>query len=415
MPLKETLVKSRRPKSPKETSIYSRQKMVGLSGAVVKKLKKAPQKPGIYLFRDHRGQVLYVGKAINLRHRLSFYTRFAKASLKTQLFLAKAEKVNWIIVRSEIESLLLEMNLIKQLKPPYNLAGRDDKRPAYLVITKEALPKIKISRLPKGKEDFFGPFPSLRKLHQILKALRPIFSFCTCQKPKNSCLYAKLGLCRPVPLATTSSGERQQYLKQIRQLKLFLSGRVKQVLANLNKEMKALSLNQDYEKAAQIRDQISAINELLARPPQIASYLASQVLQPNLPQARLQSLETLLCHKPIVRIEGYDVANLGGRLATASMVAFVNGMPDSSQYRRFKIRLPALPNDPAMISHALARRLKHREWPLPDLILIDGGKTQLSRCQKVINQPLKIKLVGLAKREETLILPPAASTNGQWR
>jgi excinuclease ABC subunit C len=228
-------------------------------------------------------------------------------------------------------------------------------------------------------------------------------------------LYADLGLCHPSPPTITKQAQKEQYLANIRRLKLFLSGKTKQVARELTTQMRQASKAQDFETAALLRDQLSAIEALLTRPPSVATYLQSDVLAPHLPNLQVQAVARLLHTVSARRIEGYDIANLGGRLATASLVVFENGRPNPDQYRRFKVRLPESPNDPAMMRHVLARRFNHPEWELPQVILIDGGKAQVGAIRQLIatRKLPAIQLVGLAKREETLVIP-ASTQDRKW-
>ncbi|NMC36646.1 GIY-YIG nuclease family protein [Candidatus Beckwithbacteria bacterium] len=371
------------------------------------KIKKAPKKPGVYIFRDSQKQVLYVGKAIILKNRLKYYT-LPKSKLfpKTALFLTKAASVNWIVVRSEIEAILLEMNLIRTLKPKYNARNRDDKRPLYILFTNDELPRVLTARieLPNTGE-YIGPFPSAYKLKEIMRTMRRIFPYCSCKTTrKKACLYVDLGLC-PNPLSFTSKEQVKNYKRNLVRLKWFLHGRINYVLKLLNKDMQKYSQNLQYEQAGQIKNQIDAITQLLRDNHQISQYLTNDNLATDLKKSQLRALIQLLQLPKLVRIEGYDIANLQGSHATASMVVFTKGLPNTSQYRKFKIRNIPGANDPKMIYQTLKRRLGHKEWPLPDLILVDGGKSQVQAGLKALQESGQaIPLLGLAKKWEQLVI-----------
>jgi excinuclease ABC subunit C len=371
---------------------------------------KAPQAPGIYIFKNKIGQVLYIGKAINLKKRLNYYTR-KKVDLfpKTAQFIKLAKKLEWIEVESDLQALLLEMNLIRTLKPKYNALNRDDKRPLYIWITNDEFPRVKTARIEIANTgDYFGPFPSGYKLKQIMKKLRQIFPYCSCnQRRKKPCMFADLGLC---PMKTDSQGSmscnKAEYKKNIRRLKLFLNGKVAQVLKLLNKEMKQYSLTRKYELAQKSKVQIETINQLLTQNHKISDYLRNEALSHNLALSQLKSLQTFLNLPKLFRIEGYDIANISGKLTTASMVVFEHGFANSGKYRHFKIQDIKDANDPLMIYQTINRRLKHKNWGMPDLILVDGGITQVRAGQKAINENgLNIKVIGLSKRLEQIIIP----------
>jgi len=385
---------------------------------LILKIKKAPKAPGIYIFKDQKGRTLYIGKAINLRSRLKSY--LCPQTAKTAAFLKKSKKLKWIKVSSDLEAIILEMKLIKNLKPAYNVRWRDDKRPLYVVFTNDALPRVKTVRLSqKVNGKLYGPFPSPYKLRQILKTLRRIFPFCTCSpRRKRPCLYTHLGLC-PYPRGDILKTPRG-WKKNIKNLQKVLDGKIGKVLKILQKEMKTYAQNQQFEKAQQIKEKIERL-KLFSEKPHIDQYLESKSLKPQLARIQLASLEKLIarsvlggfqdgpCRKKLQRIEGYDIANLGKTLAVGSMVVFEKGLPANHLYRRFKIKKVKEINDPKMLAEVLKRRLNHLEWPLPDLILVDGGKTQVSACLKVLEKrSLKISLLGLAKKQEKIIIPSAS-------
>lgn len=380
---------------------------------LILKIRQAPCKPGVYWFKDKNGNILYIGKAISLKNRLRAYLAFEKNNPKTQKFLLLAQNVNWLTVKSDIEAILLEMNLIKQIKPPFNIIWKDDKQPLYITFSKEKLPRVRISRKENIKKlSYYGPFASARKLREILKSLRKIFPFCSCHRTKTSCLYASIGLCQPSPPVIKTESEVRAYKKQIKSLKLFLAGKIKQVLIRLKREMKKASQQKNYELAGKIRDQINSINYLLGLKPQIKNYLTNSALSLEISKNRLLVLKKILGYSNLNRIEVYDVANLFGAQATASMAVAVKGHIDKSQYRRFAIKNFTQANDPAMISQAITRRLQHKEWPKPNLIVVDGGKSQVSTVLKTLNKlSINITIIGLAKKQEEIIF----HKKGAWQ
>ncbi|MCL5018869.1 MAG: GIY-YIG nuclease family protein [Patescibacteria group bacterium] len=380
-----------------------------------KKIAKIPQTTGIYIFRDKFSQIIYIGKALNLKDRVSSY--FAKHNnIKTQELSRNISDISFIEVASEVEALILEANLIKKYLPRYNISLRDDKSFLYIGISAEKFPRVLSFRKTENKikfKDKFGPFPSSRTVRNVLKILRRIFPYCTASpKTYRPCFYSHIGLCQPCPgQIRKESGEtyeqlRKSYLTNISNIRKILYGKISSLKIILNKEMEQFSENQEYENAKKIKSQISAL-EYITRPYyKISSFLEN----PNfLEEQRNQQLEELnLLLKPyfihlntLQRIEGIDVSNLSGGEATGSLVVFVNGQKRPDLYKRFKIRTTG-PNDVAMLTEVLQRRIKHNEWGRPDLFLIDGGKPQVSQARKLIKT---VPLVGLAKRLETVVVP----------
>ncbi|NMB57226.1 GIY-YIG nuclease family protein [Candidatus Beckwithbacteria bacterium] len=378
--------------------------------SIFTKIQNAPQTPGIYIFKNQTGEVLYIGKAINLKKRLLYYAKSEEdLTPKTANFLAQARKLEYVIVDSDLEAILLEINLIRTLKPKYNITSKDDKRPLYVQITNDEIPLVKTARMEvKGQGEFIGPFPSAQKLKSILKHLRKIFPYHSASlRSKKSNLYIDLGLAPNLlqnQNAKLLNKNKKQYQKDLRRLRLFLKGKIKKVIQILEKEMKEKALKQEYEKAQELKQQIEAIQDLLLPSPQIGQYLTNYSLKLELAKSQLKNLSQFLGIDEIYRIEGYDIANTAGTNATASMVVFEKGLPNTSQYRHFKIRKLDKPNDPLMMAQALQRRFTHPEWAMPDLILLDGGKGQLSVVLKNLLK-LNIPIIGLTKKEEKIIIP----------
>ena len=368
-----------------------------------------PQKPGVYFFKDQKGKVLYVGKALNLKKRVALYFRDKDIfTPRISRLISQVKKVQWQETASEVEALILEANLIKKFKPKYNVRLKDDKSFLYIKITGEKFPAVLSSRKKGQRKDlFFGPFPSAKTARMVLKLLRRAFLFRTCLRiPKKPCLYYHLGLCRPSPCLNKKYQERKEYLQNIENLKLFLAGKDKLLIKKLLSQMTKFSKNKKFEEAAILRDQIKGLE-----------YISEKRIgfDEDLGYFGKDSVLSLLSYlgdlKKLKRIEGYDVSNISGREATASMVVFENGLPKKEDYRRFKIKTVRSVNDCAMLKEVFLRRFKRfkadkESWPLPDLVLIDGGKPQLSAALEVIlPMSLKIPFLGLAKKEEVIIFP----------
>lgn len=377
--------------------------------------KHLPTEPGIYLFLNNNNDVLYVGKAKNLKNRVSsYFTNKNSLGEKTRILVESIKKIKTIKVTSELESLLLEANYIKKYNPKFNLRLTDGK--AYILIRitlKDTYPSVLLARKEDDKDSlYFGPFPSSQAVKMVLRVIRRIFPYhSVANHPKRVCLYHHLDLCPCLPAFDTKE-ERTKYKKNIRHIVNFILGKKKTVLKELEKERDAFAKQEAFEQAREIQKKIDAIH-----------YVTSQIhkpfeyeINPNL-QVDLRRQERLLLKKyleennvtipsELNRIECYDISNIQGTHAVGSMVVFLNGEKSGANYRRFKIRyqIPNKPNDFAMMSEVLQRRMKHTEWPSPDLIIVDGGKGQVTSAKKVLEEKkLDIPIIGLAKREETII------------
>jgi excinuclease ABC subunit C len=375
--------------------------MKGFKFLPYKKIDQLPKTAGVYAFSAKKG-VFYIGKAINIKERVK--NHFNQPTHRDNLFIKDVKKVGFFETNSEIEALLIEAKLIKKYQPKFNIIWRDDKNYFYVAISKEDLPRVYITHQPQLKINYIGPFVDGTALKKTLRLLRRVFPYYTVKKHSPTpCLWCHLKLC---PGPNPNKGE---YKKNIRNLVSVLKGKKQEVLKNLKKEMKSASLNNDFEKAAKTRDQIFALEKTLAH----SRILNAVTPQPDFSDYKKteKELKKILKIKTgISRIEGYDVSNIQGKEATASMVVFINGRPEKNLYRKFKIKTIKSPNDIAMIKEALNRRLLHNEWQFPDLILIDGGKAQLNaalNCKwQMANDKLSelTRVVALAKRKNEFFI-----------
>ncbi|MGE5042274.1 MAG: GIY-YIG nuclease family protein [Candidatus Levyibacteriota bacterium] len=374
-----------------------------------------PSKPGVYLFLDKDGKVIYVGKAKDLKKRVSSYFTKNDHDLKTKLLVEHIRGVNHIVVLSEVEAFLLESALIKQYKPYYNIKLTDDKSYPYVQISKGESPYIsivrKIALTPEMKKhnDFYGPFVEAGALKVVLKLLRRIFPYQSVRNhAKRKCLYFHLGLCPCVPAIHENL---TQYKKNLRSLKQILEGKKETVLKNLIKEREALSAQEKFEEAAIVQSRIDALERLTSPVYEPFKYIEN----PNAHAVREEEENTSLFEilkkhgvpmESLRRIECYDISNFQGDSATGSMTVFINGSATKSEYRKFKIRRVKGINDFAMHQEVLARRLRHQEWEYPQLLIIDGGKGQVSSAMQVLaHMNIHIPVIGLAKKFETIIIP----------
>ena len=398
------------------------------------KVKQLPNGPGVYCLKDK--EILYIGKASNLRERVKnhFQSAFAKASARQatrdNLFIDKVTRVGYFKTDSEIGALVLEANLIKKYQPKYNVIWKDDKNYFFVGITKESFPQIfwthqtklktKNDKLKtknyKLKTNYVGPFVDGKALKQTLKILRKVFPYRSCRMlPKRPCLWYHLGRC-PAPCLIKTQFEEKILFDRIKRecqknaenvFKIF-QGKKTQVLKNLKKEMKEAAKIQNFERAAKMRDQILALEKILAhtRLPGLRPGEVGRAKIFNWPEIQKILQEILKTKKEISKIEAYDVSNIQGQLATGAMVTFIKGQLAKDFYRKFKIKFSGKPNDIAMIKEILSRRVNHPEWPFPDLILIDGGRAQLNiACQCLIpGVKQKIKVMALAKKENKLFI-----------
>jgi len=323
--------------------------------------------------------------------------------------------VEYQVLDSEIEALLIEAELIKAHQPYFNSRLKDDKSNIYLLISKAAFPKVlRVRKTDLNKKMYqeklalFGPFASANKLNELLKIIRPIFQWCNQghKKHNEACLYYHLDLCSGACCQKISQAE---YQKSMQQLVAFLHGQKKDLLKELEKEMFVFSKAEAFEKALLTKNKINLIKEITSK----QYKLKSDIILPNFSQTEtaeaLVHLRNILHQEGIVdrqkkfhRIEGYDVSNTMGQQATVSMVVLTDGQADRSEYKFFKIRSLNTPNDYGMLQEAMIRRQKHLEWGVADLIMVDGGKGQVRATTKVCTMDTPI--IGLVKNPDRLVI-----------
>lgn len=353
-----------------------------------------------------------MGKAKNLKNRVSsYFTKGADLYGKTAALVSQVEKISIIPVESEIEALLLEANLIKKYTPKYNIRLTDGKAYQRIRITvKDEYPAVLTARRPDDNRSiYFGPFPNSSAVRSVLRLLRKIFGYQSTQNhQKTVCLYHHIGLC-PCASVYKTHEAKQSYKKTIHHIVDFLDGKTKKVIKDLEKERNTFAKQELFEQAAATQkqiDQILYITQPLHTP---FEYETNPHLKTDLRMKEMKSLQKILqTHGVKVqlprRIECYDNSNFQGTNPTSSMVVLTDGEIDKSQYRKFKIRTVKGPNDFASMQEVFTRRLKHTEWPMPDLFIVDGGKGQISAAMEVLDSlGMTIPLIGLAKRDEIII------------
>jgi excinuclease ABC subunit C len=480
-------------------------------------LKQLTPNPGIYQFFNKQGDLLYVGKAKNLRSRIrSYFQTGANLSPAKKIMVEKIHHLSTTIVKNETEALLFEGNLIKQYHPPYNIVLKDDKSWLYFAIDyREKYPRVTLERKPTvDGVKYFGPYPTASTVRNSFQILKKVLGLKTCTNPPTKpCFASKLGQCLGHRITTHSRSNYQQNLKTFESI---LRGHAQELIISLQKKMSESSQRQLFEKASKLRDQIKALQKITIKQniisPQPESYdiwgvahtnsnaatarlpvrrgilldiekflldctpglseqeILNDFLEQYYPQAverpKLVYLPTQFIEKKILgikiimpergkkrslikmaqkaaaihldqsaaswerrevraknglkelqkilslprlpqRIEGYDISNIQGQEAVGSMVVLTNGLADSKQYRKFKIQGLKTPNDVAMLAQIINRRFnKNKDWPLPDLVMLDGGAGQLTVAKKeLIKFNTNLPLVALAKQEELLYIP----------
>ncbi len=363
------------------------------------KLKLLPTTPGIYFFKDKSGRIIYIGKASILKNRVKSYFRASNKDHKTLLLVSNIADLDWIETSSEIDALFLEAEFIKRHKPLYNVRERDDKNFIFIRITmQEDFPSVSLVRRPvDDKSRYFGPFVQSYGVRQALRYLRKVFPYFVKDNHKySSKLEYQIGV---LPRPDIS---QLDYRKQIKKLVLVLEGKSTQLIDQLQKDIGKLAKARRYEEAADFRNQFLALKALNSR----VIFGGEEKIATGVDSALSELAELLELRQPPRRIECYDISNFAGEDSVSSMVVFSDGVPDSKAYRHFKMRTRG-PNDFAMMQETLTRRFSKRNeaWPKPDLIIVDGGKGQLSSSKKTLGAiGIKVMTVGLAKRFETLVV-----------
>lgn len=352
-------------------------------------IRRFPAKPGVYTFKNTHGAPLYIGKAANLKSRLSAYPK--TADVRIQRMIEIAESIEFQETDSDIEALILESQLIKRHKPQFNIVMRDDKQYFYVIVTSDEFPRLVVTHQPilgLGKRaqsigrkrtlsphlyaltrNIVGPFTDGSSLKATLRILRRLFPYCTCtQKHHVRCLNAHIGkcpgyCCLKVP---ATSAQKAAYRRNIGIIRDILQGKRSRLVKALDHD---------------------AIRRVF----------------------RNAQINVRMAHKEAPgRVEGYDIAHIQGQHATGAMIVFTDGAPDTSQYRLFTIKTVTGADDTAMLKEVLIRRFNHHgpdapveaQWPLPDLIVVDGGKAQLNvvvQSLKIKNSTLKIPVIALTK------------------
>ena len=385
------------------------------------KASELPDAPGVYLFKDDAGRVLYVGKAKSLRSRAGSYFQ-PSANLLGSRGPQIARMIDEIVTDidtvecdSEVDALLRENRLIKDIHPPFNQDLKDGKTFPYLQVrTGEEFPRVEITRQPLGKGvKLYGPFVSPKDLRAALPLMQRVFRFRTCpleiaeddpnRQSFRPCILYAIKQCTGPCAARVS---KEEYRRDIRNLQRFLESKGRAVARELTAQMEQAAAELDYERAARLRDQLRALEGLQKRG------LVHEHLQPEAfyvdPAEGLGKLGKVLGTDPPPRtVEGVDIAHLGGGETTGSVVCFIDGRPFKHSYRRYKVRTTGGGDDYAAIREVVYRRYQRAgvdEELFPDVILIDGGKGQLAAARAAFDElpSAPPALISLAKKEELL-------------
>jgi Nuclease subunit of the excinuclease complex len=354
------------------------------------KLKGLPKSPGVYFHKNTNGDVIYVGKAAVLKNRVRQYFQSRKdMDPKTLALVKEITDTDWIETESEIDALFLESEMIKRYKPKWNILLRDDKSQTYVRINiKDDWPFVSYTRQPLNDgAEYIGPFYNKISLREALRFLRKTFPFYTHERRKKTSKLSK-----QIGLEPTDKITSQEYKKSLRQLISYVKGNRIKVVAEIEKEMENSASRQQFEQAAELRNKLFNLKELKKQ----GIFSREDFIDASRDQS-LRELQDLVGLESIPRrIEGYDVSHHGGKNNTGSMVVISNGVADKSQYRKFRLRSGGN-DDYKQMREIIERRLKHLSgWGRPDVIMIDGGKGQLSAVSDLLIAE-KIAFIGRVK------------------
>lgn len=346
-------------------------------------VKEFPDSPGVYIMKDGVGEIIYIGKATSLRKRVgSYFSRTLNP--KTEKLVGEIKSIDFKNTDSAMEALILEANLINLHKPYYNIKLKDDKYFANIIITDEAYPRVLIVRATDEKKEkakyIFGPYTSTYDARKVVDFL--VKTFCRrVGSDMTSNLY------RQYYMKGYNSGKvgdisKKDYTKILSYIRSFLEGKKSGIIKKLEKEMQSAARENEFERAASIRDQIFALRHI-----RDTAFIRKEDL---LLENNVGTWE---------RIEGYDISNISGEYAVGSMVVFRNGRPDKDEYRKFKIKAVKGANDIAMMSEVLNRRFgNNHDWQMPTVIVMDGGITQTNVAKTILKKyDLEIPIIGIAK------------------
>lgn len=372
--------------------------------------KKIPDAPGVYFFLGAKKEILYIGKATSLKNRVKSYFDPKVAEKRSRLIekmVAEAKSLEWTETDSVLEALILESNLIRTHKPTYNTIAKDDKSYNHLVITSEPLPRVLIVRGKDLTEKFtagelqacFGPFTSSHMLREALKIVRRLFKFYDTPVPvgseRSKIARGKVTFNRQINIYPGQE-DTKAYLKNIRHIRLFFEGKKKKIINELTQEMKRLAKAERFEEAELVKRKIFALTHIKD-------------------VALLKDDMRVYRDDRVLRIEAYDIAHLMGKDMVGVMTVVEGGQTKNHEYRKFKIKSVDKSNDTGALREVLERRLSHSEWPLPQIIAVDGSTAQKRVGESVVKKVgLVIPVVAVVKDDRhkpIRLLGPAKITN----
>lgn len=355
--------------------------------------KKLPDTPGVYFFLGSKREILYIGKATSLKNRIqSYFTKDLKdkRSELIEQMVARAKTIEWTQTDSVLEALILETNLIRTHKPRFNTISKDDKSYNHLVITNEDWPRVLVVRGKDLTEQFkendikyeFGPFPNGSLFKEALKIVRKLFKFYDTKRPigteKSKLTKGKIDFNRQIGLYPEQT-DKQEYQATIRHIKLFFEGKKQQIITELEAAMNSHAKSEEFEKAQQLKQKIFALQHI-------------QDI------ALIKNENKKYRDQYSARLEAYDVAHLGGTNMVGVMTVLEGGEPKKSDYRKFKIKSVNRSNDPGALKEVLERRLRHPEWPYPQVIVVDGSTSQKNAAEYVLRKHgIAIPVVAVVK------------------
>lgn len=342
-----------------------------MNEALKAKLKTLPSAPGVYFHKNAEGEVIYVGKAAVLKNRVRQYFQNTEKDPKTTALVAEIAMTDWLVVDTEMDALFLESEMIKRYMPKWNILLRDDKTVSYVRIDmKSEVPYVTLTRNPEGDDaEYIGPFYAKKTVNDALRILRKVFPYYIKPYDGKKSLDTDLGLNPGIEIGKTTPKE---YKKDLKKLIKYLEGGRKTLLTEIEKEMKYAAAEGKYEEAAKLRNQLFGLQELRKR----IVFSDKEFMDISQDEALKQLKELLNLPEVPKRIEGYDISHQSGQDVVGSMVVFVNGASDRAEYRKFKLRNQKN-DDTGNLREVLERRMKHDEWEMPNLIILDGGIGQI--------------------------------------
>ena len=376
-----------------------------MNEALKQKLSKLPASPGVYFHKNAAGEIIYVGKAAVLKNRVRQYFQKSQKDIKTEALVREIADTDWIVVDTEMDALFLEAEMIKRYMPKWNILLRDDKTVSYVRISMgDEVPYVSFTRIPMDdKAKYVGPFYGKLAVEKALRTLRRVFPYYVKPYTGHKTLDTDLGLTPGIELGKSTPKE---YKRNLRKLIRYLEGGREKLMRELEKAMYEAAAHGEYELAAEARNQLYGLKELQKK----IVFSDKEFLDISSDRALAELQRLLKLDKPPRRLEGYDISHQSGEHTVGSMVVFINGASARNEYRKFKIR-SSTNDDLKSMQEVLTRRLKHSEWDYPDLIILDGGKTQVNAILPLV-APHHIPVIGRDKSGNhaktagvTLVLP----------